>query len=511
MSLQDLPPELTESIVVLLSLSDTSSLRLTSRCLASKTAQEHLKARFRTKRVEITEQRLRSFVAVTSVGGLGCLLQDLTLVAPVYNTSELATRLRERGTRVARLDEDGPFVRIGFDPFKRGDIRRTRLDLAVLKERLAEQNHLVSNQKDAELLGQALANLAAHGGSLRRLRTEVEVYKDDTVTPLLPLFGGNWKPIWTAAANVSRTLFASLAACNLPVQSLDLFNNTRMLRCSLYCDELNSVDFASGRLGQSLSQLTELSLSISEGTVEQSSQNDVLEESNRQSGHDGLRSLLQTCPSVQTLDLGHFSLDRIEDSTVHFGRIIRALGESSLPCLKNLTLQGFKVTESELLTSLQGLETLRSLSLRYIQLIRGSFKRILDYCTIKAAMEKLELESLFEHRVVGSLHEPRVIQFESPWMVRPQKTPPERFPALRASYRRASDDEVGHQIKHHIHQAPIVVAVTYHNRDRRRPGDSPSIREWKQDLKNRFGPLPANGKPSCLQPHVPPEQLWRYG
>jgi hypothetical protein len=85
MSLQDLPPELTERVVDFLRLSGICSLRLTSRSLAVKTVQTRLKASFRRKSVEITEEGLRSFVAITgSVSvDLGCLLQDLTLIAPV--------------------------------------------------------------------------------------------------------------------------------------------------------------------------------------------------------------------------------------------------------------------------------------------------------------------------------------------------------------------------------------------------------------------------------------------
>jgi hypothetical protein len=104
MSLQDLPPELTERIMIVLPLSDISSLRLTNRCLASKSAQKHLKASFRTKTAELTEQRLRLFVAVTASGTLGCLIQDLTIIAPVYNTLELTTRIEKKTAKVAQLD-----------------------------------------------------------------------------------------------------------------------------------------------------------------------------------------------------------------------------------------------------------------------------------------------------------------------------------------------------------------------------------------------------------------------
>jgi len=488
MSLQTLPPELIERVVVPLPLSDIGSLRLTNSCLASNAAQKHLKARFQTKRVEITEERLRSFVAVTASDGLGCLLRDLTLVAPVYNTSELTARLEENAAQLAELDEDGQFVDLDFRDLTDEETRQAKLDLVVLQERLSNQLDLLRHQNDVTLLGQALSNLAKRGGSLRVLRTDVAIYKDDTTTPLLPLFGGSWEPICASAASVTHTVFASLAACDLPVQSLDLFNSRHVLRCSLPCSVLNNIDFTSGRLVSSLGHLTEISLRISDPVVDQSS-NETPLEATHQPNLDGLRSFLRTCSSIRTLDLAHFSLAHVNNANLQHGRILRVLSESGLPYLQNLTLQGFKVTEDELLSLLGGFEALRSISLRSIKLMDGSFKRILDYCTMDAAMEELALDSLFESSIV---------LFEPPWVVRPSASEDPRvgYPDSRAIYRRTSDDSAGLQIKHHAYQGHTL--------------DSPFIKAWRQDLRNRFGPLPKDGKPSCLQPYIPAEQTWRY-
>lgn len=487
MSLQDLPPELTERVVVLLPLSDISSLRLTNKRLALETAQKHLKASFRTKRVQLTEERLRSFAAVTASGGLGCLLQDLTLVAPVYNTLELTTRLEKKSAKFAEHDKDGNFTGLGLRHLTKEEMEQSRLDLAVLEARLAEQLDMLRNQRDVALLGQAFSNLAANGASLRILRVEVEIYKDDATTPLLPLFGGSLEPIWTTVASANHTLFASLTTCNLPIQTLDLFNSSRMLRCSLSYEEFSIVDFASGRLDCSLSHLTELSLSISGRIIDQSS-NHEFPEAISEPNVNGLRVLLRSCPNIQKLDLAYFSLKYVDDDlNVQGGRLLRLLAESSLPCLQDLTLQGFQATENELLMCLQSFKGLRSLSLRCIKLLTGSFKPILDYCTMEAAMEEVELESLFEARIV---------QFEPPWVIRPSQFPPVGFPDSCASYRRPSADAGACRIKHHMRQGRTL--------------DAPYIKAWGQDMINRFGPLNKNGKPSCLQPYVRPERTWRY-
>jgi hypothetical protein len=496
MSLQDLPPELIERVVVLLTLSDISSLRLTNRCLASKSAQRHLKASFRAKTVELTEQRLRLFVAVTASGSLGCLIQDLTLIAPVYNTLELTARIEEKTAKIAELDENGRFRRMGRKDLTAEAMRQTELDLVVLQHRLDEQLDLERRQRDVELLRQAFSNLATRGASLRKLRTEVVIYKDNTTTPLLPLFGGSEKLIWASAVHLSRTLFVSLVACDLHIQGLDLFNSMRMLRCSLSYDGLNSVDFASGRLGMSVGHLAELSWSISDKIIDQSPDEKSSEEVINESRLHGLRSLLQTCSSIRKLDLTYFSTAHGDRTNAQCGHILRALDESSLRCLQHLTLQGFKATEHELLALLHNCGALRSLSLRYVQLKDGSFKPILDYCTLDAAMEELELDSLFE----PDTHEFEcdVIQFEPPWVAQNSnpETPPAGYPDSRASYRRPPNDAESYHIRHYRYQGRTL--------------DSISMKAWRQDLRNQFGPLPKNGKPSCLQPYVPPERLWRY-
>jgi hypothetical protein len=111
-------------------------------------------------------------------------------------------------------------------------------------------------------------------------------------------------------------------------------------------------------------------------------------------------------------------------------------------------------------------------------------------------MEKLWLDSLFEPNTRE--FECDVIQFEPPWIVQSSKpeTPPAGYPCSRASYQRPSDNAKSYQIRHHRYQGRTL--------------DSVSMKAWRQDLENQFGPLPKDGKPSCLQPYVPPERLWRY-
>lgn len=489
MSLQTLPPELIERIVVLLPLPDICSLRFANRPLASNTSQKHFKANFRTKRVKITEKQLSSFVAVTAFSGLGCLLQDLTLVAPVYNTLELSTRLEEKATDFVELDDDGRFAGREYRDMTEEELRQAGLDLVVLQERLATQLDMIRHQRDVELLSQAFSNLAANGASLHMLRVEVEIFKDDATTSLLPLFGGHWKPIWTLAAHASHTLFASLATCDLQIRGLNLFNSTRMLRCSLSCSEFNNVDFDSVRLGGSFGNLTELSLRVSDHIVNRGSDNEILNKLTQVSDIEGMRSLLRTCPNIQKLDLAYFSMRYVDHTKTPGQFILQTLAESELSSLQTLMVQGFSTTGDQLLALLQRFNTLRSLSLRSIVLTQGDFQPMLDYCTMNANMEEVNIDSLFA---------PDLVQFGPPYVVRPSapRSSLAGYPDSRAFYQRASGDATSHQIKGRIRSGRTL--------------DAGYIRSWRQDLKNRFGPLNENGKPSCLQPYVSAENTWRY-
>jgi hypothetical protein len=439
--------------------------------------------------VQISEKQLSSFVAVTAFGGLGCLLQDLTLVAPVYNTWELSTRLEEKAADFVELDDDGHFVGREYRDLTEKELRQARLDLVVLQERRATQLDMIRHQRDVGLLSQAFSNLAAHGATLHMLRMEVGIFKDDTTTSLLPLFGGHWKPIWTSAAHASQTLFASLTTCDLQTRGLNLFNSTRMIRCSLSCSEFNNVEFAAVRLGGSFGHLRELSLRVSDHIVNRDSDHEILGRLTQVSDFEGMRSLLRACHNIQKLDLAHFSMRYVGDTNMRYQCILQTLAESELPSPQALILQGLSTTGDELLALLQRFKSLRSLSLRNIVLTDGGFQPMLDYCTMSANMEEVNIDSLFA---------PGLVQFEPPYVVRSSapRSSLAGYPDSRASYRRISVDATGHRIRARIRSGRTL--------------DAGYIRSWRQDLKNRLGPLNENGKPSCLQPYVSAENTWRY-
>lgn len=513
MSLQDLPPELIGSIVVLLPLQDVCVLRLAGKQMASKATQKHFKAKFRTKHLEVTKSRLHLFRSLAESDGLVSLLKDLTLIEPVYNTHELEALLKDNMTDTAVLDDDGRFVEMGDKELTADELHSVERDLEVLRQKRKEQLEFQQCGEAVELLSQAFINLAKHGTKLHRIQTEVVVYRDDAVTQLMPLYGGSWKYIWSAAASLTSLLFSSLAISGLFTETLNLFNSSRMQRCSLSCNELSTVDYSSTGLRKSLARLEALSLNISDKVIvrsdkdkERSEDNrspydlsqrqgyrpkeEVLEEAKQEINFAGLLSLLETNNQLKELNLLRYTLHYVDNEVTHAHcrGILGALENASLPMLQKLTLQGFDITEHQLLSTLQAHRSLKTVSLRYIHLLEGSFHPILDYCTLEASIEEVELDSLFE---------PEIVIFENSRAPRTDATGAQPVCYPNAHYqwsRNRPNGAADFRIKYHLRHGRTM--------------DTPTIRNWRQDLKNRLGP-PRYGKPSCVRNHLRPEETWR--
>jgi hypothetical protein len=125
---------------------------------------------------------------------------------------------------------------------------------------------------DVSLLSEAFRNIAANSttGRLLSLSLEVVVYREDAEKRLSPLAGGGWRFIWECAADTFHIGFGSLTASNMPIERLNIFNDRRLQRCSLACNELGSVDFKQKGLAISLASMKLLSVSVSDRVVFQS-------------------------------------------------------------------------------------------------------------------------------------------------------------------------------------------------------------------------------------------------
>ena len=80
------------------------------------------------------------------------MLQDLTLVAPVYNTLEMASRLMKEAVCFVELSDEGRDVTLCSRDLTEEELRQAEIDLSVLQERLTTQLDMIHRQRDVQLL-----------------------------------------------------------------------------------------------------------------------------------------------------------------------------------------------------------------------------------------------------------------------------------------------------------------------------------------------------------------------
>ena len=221
-SFDSCPVEVVHEIFRYLDLDAVRNLRLSCRTLAAKSSSSrHIAAFFYSKNIELTEQALHTCAEATQAGGLPCLVRELTLSGPASSNAPRKT----------------------------------------LEER--EQ----SRQRNIRLLSRLFNHLAKYGptGRLASLSLEVAIAPDliESHQPTNSLRVFTWKPVWTTAVDAFYTTCGALAASQLQIESLNVFNNTGQQRTSLPCDVLSRVDWNSQGLARALLSLRSLSISMS--------------------------------------------------------------------------------------------------------------------------------------------------------------------------------------------------------------------------------------------------------
>ncbi|KAK5690948.1 hypothetical protein LTR17_025818 [Elasticomyces elasticus] len=331
------PNEVIENILSTLQLTDMWNLRLCSRGLAAKTIQPRFKAFYRSKTIPLQDTALENLSNVTRNSGLGCLVQNLTIVWQVEDSGKVPAK----GKRRAR-----------------------------------SQDTSISTDEVLALLTVSFENIAAAANRDRPLHSLKLAYSD--IRTKIPRMGlkdtcnhtlRRWRPIWQCAATIFHTIVSALETSHVPIQSLQLFNDVDHQRCSLACSALQTT-LDDVRPVRALSALTHLSISVSDAE-------DSLQLS-------GLRELLEMSPRLTHLDIHQFSLGFANlPETKFFAR--RAIGderssfEFSPNAQDNLTRLFQHASEAD-------------------PMPQGNFMSLFDYCTVpnSGSIVHLDLQDLQE-------------------------------------------------------------------------------------------------------------------
>ncbi|EME88361.1 uncharacterized protein MYCFIDRAFT_27361 [Pseudocercospora fijiensis CIRAD86] len=393
MTLQSFPSELVEAICLWLNAQDIGNLRLTCHAMRSKATQDHYQSFFVKQRISFSEEKLGAFVELTKS-------QD----SPVSLVEELTI--------------------VGDHHLSEAELVDARENLEILTRRQKEQHDLRRTGRDVELLAEALKNLC--GRSLRLITLEVCVYEEDASKGEPPVAGGNWRPIWTRAAEVLETTISALARSQFPLPpELDAFSELR--RCAVPCDKIGRTIFHDETFQAAFHSLTAFSISISNRILNQleddtpdlrmrnnpdgspinplipvvpSHDPEVLRaQAADESNFTGLPRLLNLCANLEKLDL-HFYVLRtpgLQQQELHLDQIFHHIAKTTaLTRLHSMRLRGFHLHMSDLLPFIQA-SPIRMLVLQNLYLESGTWQPLFDHCTADgSALEFLFFDDLFE-------------------------------------------------------------------------------------------------------------------
>ncbi|CAM1510061.1 Fc.00g003960.m01.CDS01 [Cosmosporella sp. VM-42] len=251
----------------------------------------------------------------------------------------------------------------------------------------------------------------ANRGSLRSPTLRVAVFREenDRVLPVEVHQLCVSKILWQCTTQTFATALRALAASTLRIESLNVYNDLDMQRCSLACEQLNIIDWNDAGLAKSLETLSSLSISISTevfGFQEDDYENeyDLKKQSAEaqakaedETNFLGLSRLFQLCNRLENFEL-HFL--RVYSNIMHHFNceiILKHVVElKQLPRLKRCSLRGMPAREVDLLEFIKWTNVCE-LSLESVKLQAGTFKSIIEYCTSETAnITKVYFNALYE-------------------------------------------------------------------------------------------------------------------
>ncbi|KAI9664772.1 MAG: hypothetical protein M1821_006220 [Bathelium mastoideum] len=339
-SLEALPIELIEHIVTFLELDDIASLRLTSRTIENDASQGSFTALFKHKNVELTMKTLQKMERVTSQGRLGCLLRHCTITGI----------LRNKKAAAAAAYKDIEYSRVLAAAF--GNLKRRTGMIASLRLSLDTRGEIINGEP---------------------------IHTDDF---------RSWRTVWETALCTFHVTMDALNSSQLPViEHLDIFGSLRA--CSLGCDAFLTLapKFLSTHVFESLKRLT-VSLSAPHEAVKENANGSNVYENiapaQSRLSEPILQDIMQVSrimPKLEGLEIHWFNLGQFDvNSEVSSVTCHDSGARLPPPSLKECTLRGLYVSESDLLQFLNAVRPV-ALTLTDIRLVSGTYTAMSRFLT----------------------------------------------------------------------------------------------------------------------------------
>lgn len=377
-SLANCPEDIIECIIGLLDLVDICNVRLSCYLLAQKASHHYFKTFFKSKHVDLTLKSLARFAIGTSAGGLRSLAQEIFIVGVTNKKYENKEESMEQIPDIAEMNEYEALTKV-------------------------------------KLLRRAFDGLTLHSKPDRKLSITLRVEVMDKKRRLLPVDATPGHPqmllsVWKSTMETYKTTMQALAWSKLQIQSLNVFTQPDMQKCSLSCEQLVGIEEIHGDLSRPLASLNSLSISLCtrislhEGNTLVGRRVSVGAAKSREEIEDennfrGVARLLQFCKKLDSLELHHYHI-RQESSRGRprfcAEKILQRIVElDHLPHLQHCKIRGIYAREQDLLSLVERTRPSK-LFLEAIYLSEGSFEPILNHCTGQTTMDSLHLNHLHE-------------------------------------------------------------------------------------------------------------------
>ncbi|KAL8706507.1 MAG: hypothetical protein Q9201_000439 [Fulgogasparrea decipioides] len=213
--MQSLPAEIIDKIAGDLDLQSLRNLRLACKLLSCYCGT-CFKSFFKSQHTDLTLNSLQQLSQITHHPKLGPAVQELTILATVYDTSELDRTLATKRRR--EFEQQGVFSVTTVPQATREQLDEARRSREQLFTEMEQQQRMMRDESDVQLLADALRGL----GKLTILAVEatvVEGFGGYTPTPS----AREWHPIWIRAAQVYRSAMLAIAHSRVAVDSLQIY------------------------------------------------------------------------------------------------------------------------------------------------------------------------------------------------------------------------------------------------------------------------------------------------
>ncbi|KAF2258582.1 hypothetical protein CC78DRAFT_621679 [Lojkania enalia] len=411
-SLSILPSKSTEKILSNISLQDIKNLRLVSKSLAKQCIGPSFKQHFKTKTTSFSPESLDSLITLALHPELGPAVQNLTIQAEAYDTSEVNRVLRTKRRRVVK--QSGVFTQTTEPPCTEDELLHAQRDL----EWLQEQIHSYSTVSEATV-SDTLATALHAFGELQILDLDCIVYVAPEKT-MPPISAPEWYPIWQTASRSFRVLSLAIAKAQIPIDTLTIFRTAP--RCSVasfditkHVPALRENGFAdagpkiknfalsvSSRVVTDFAQIEEARKKL-EG-VEKVFHNAMgshigllpadSPEATAAENFPGIAELLSMMPNLEAVDLHFYTT--LKGRVNAYSQIFDAVAEKCrFADMGQVFLRGLPLTEDALLRFLGNHPKTKELTLYESMLFAGSWEKVFAHLSAAHMLKKLHLSNLW--------------------------------------------------------------------------------------------------------------------